>query len=209
MPVKGEKRKRPTEGERTENEQYEMEYRIRTEIDNAFYEVHDRLAEWIKRDGNKSDKGIRAAFRGLEIYTRGYIEAQKEALVGTGREGEENRTFELMQRKVQQAAAGLGIEPEPELQLTRKLEREKPQAASESEEKPRALIELWKEKGELQDEQIMQREASYKALAREKEKEEELRCKEIKLWKESRELQEKEVMQREASYKALAGGKEK
>ena len=63
-----------------------MEYRILTEIDNAFYEVHARLAEWIKKDGNKNDKGIWAAFRGLEIYTRGYVNATEECLIGTERE---------------------------------------------------------------------------------------------------------------------------
>ena len=66
-----------------------MEYRIRSEIDNAFYEVHGQLAEWIKRDGNKNDGGVLAAFRGLEIYTRAYIKAKKESLIGRDREGRE------------------------------------------------------------------------------------------------------------------------
>ena len=42
----------PTAEERAGSQQYEMEYRIRTGIDKAFYEAHDWLAEWIKRDGN-------------------------------------------------------------------------------------------------------------------------------------------------------------
>ena len=78
MPAKKEKGKRPTAEERTGSQQYEMEYRIRTEIHNAFYEVHVRLAQSFKREGNKNDKGIWAAFRSLEIYTRGYIEEKSK-----------------------------------------------------------------------------------------------------------------------------------
>ena len=57
-----------------------MEYRIKTEIDNAFYEVHVQLSKWIKRDGNKNDQVIRATYKGLEVYYRGYIEAKKNPM---------------------------------------------------------------------------------------------------------------------------------
>ena len=50
------------------------------------------------------------------MYSREYIKAKEESLIGTEREGKQNIRFELMQRKVQEAATGLGIElgPEPE-----------------------------------------------------------------------------------------------
>ena len=51
----------------------------------------------------------RQTFRGLQIYTEGIIEGRKESLVGTAREGHPNRAFEHIQKKVQEAAAGLGI----------------------------------------------------------------------------------------------------
>lgn len=92
-----------------------MEYRIRNDIDKAFYGVHVQLAEWIKRDGNQDDNGISAAFRVLEIYTRGYIEGRQESLIVTESERKQNIAFEVMQKKAQVAAAGLGIlaeEPE-------------------------------------------------------------------------------------------------
>ena len=99
-----EKKKRPTAEERTEEQQYEMEYQVRTEIDNAFYEVHVQLAQWIERGGNKNDGGILAAFWELEIYTRGYIEAKKTSLIGTETEGKRNIASETMERKIQEAA---------------------------------------------------------------------------------------------------------
>ena len=66
MPTRKKEKKQPTAEDRSEEQQYEMEYRI-----NAFYEVHVPLAKWIKRDGSKNDKVIRAAYKGLEVYTRG------------------------------------------------------------------------------------------------------------------------------------------
>ena len=80
---------------------------IKTDIANAFYEAHVRLPHWIKRDGNKNEKVVRAAYQGLEVYYRGYIEATKESYVGSEREEQRNNTFELMERKIQEVAAGL------------------------------------------------------------------------------------------------------
>ena len=73
------------------------------------------MAKWIERDGNKNDKVIRAAYKGFEAYTRGYIAATKESDVGTEREGR-NRLFEIMERKRQQVATGLGIPGEEQKQ---------------------------------------------------------------------------------------------
>ena len=73
------------------------------------------MAKWIKRDGNKSDTVIWAAYKGLEVYTRGYIEATKESYVGTEREGKRNVTFE---GKIQEVVAGLGISGEKQEQTT-------------------------------------------------------------------------------------------
>ena len=82
MPAKGKEKQQPTAGERTEEQQYEMEYRIWTDISNAMYEAGARIAEWIKRGGNKNDKRVWAAVKGIEVYTNGYIEAEKERLKG-------------------------------------------------------------------------------------------------------------------------------
>ena len=100
-PRKKEKKTQRTVEDRSEEQQYEIEYQIRTEIDNAFSGVHVQLAKWIKRDGNKNDKVIQAAYKESEVYTRGYIGATNESYVATEREGMKNMTFELMERKVQ------------------------------------------------------------------------------------------------------------
>ena len=124
-PRKKEKKKQPTAEDRSEEQQYEMEYRIKTEIDNAFYEVHVQLTKWIKRDGKKNDQVIRAAYKGLEVYYRGYIEAKKESYVGREREGKRNITFEWMERKVQEVVTGLGISSEEQEQTNEQVEGEK------------------------------------------------------------------------------------
>ena len=158
-PKQKEKKKKPTAEDRTEGQQYDMEYRIRTEIDNAFYEVHVQLEKWIKRNGNKNDKGIQAAFRGLEVYTRGYIEAQKESLIGTEREGMGNRMFELKERKIREAAAGLGIpEEEPDHDLRAQLQESEQRADKRLETLNKVFTMVEKER------------ESYKARLQEKEK---------------------------------------
>ena len=86
-PKKKEKKKQPTAEDRTEGHQYEMEYRIRTETDNAFCEVHVQLEKWIKRDGNKNDKGIQAAFWGWEERVHRGTERISDR-DGEGRDGE-------------------------------------------------------------------------------------------------------------------------
>ena len=47
------------------------------------YEAGTRIAGWIKRDGNKNDKRVWAAVKSIEVYTKGYIEAETERLEGT------------------------------------------------------------------------------------------------------------------------------
>ena len=80
MPAKGNKKQQPTAGERAEEQQYEMEYRIWTDINNAMYEAVTRIAEEIGRDGNKNDKRVWAAVKGIDIYSKRYIEEEKERL---------------------------------------------------------------------------------------------------------------------------------
>ena len=59
----------------------------------------------------------------MEVYTRGYIEAQNESLIGTEREGTGDRMFDLKERKIREAAAGLGIpEEKPEHDLRAQLQ---------------------------------------------------------------------------------------
>ena len=90
-----------------------MKYRIWTDISNAIYEAGTRVAEWIKRDGNKNDKRIWAVVKGIEAYTKGYIEAEKERLKGTDMEKKKGtRVFGLMETKLQELVAGLGIPAE-------------------------------------------------------------------------------------------------
>ena len=79
-----------------------MEYRIWTDISNAIYEAGTRVAEWIQKNGNKNEKRVWAAVKGIEAYTNGYIETEKERLKGTDM-GEKKGTgvYELMETKLQ------------------------------------------------------------------------------------------------------------
>ena len=89
-----------------------MEYRIWTHISNAMYEVNTRVAEWIKKDGNKNDQRVWAAVKGLEAYTNGYIEEEKERLKGTEMEEKRGtRAYKVMETKLQEVA-GPGIPAE-------------------------------------------------------------------------------------------------
>ena len=65
MPGKGKKQPQPTAGKPTQEKQYEMEYRIWIDISNAMYEANTRV------EGNKSDKRVWAAFKGLDATPTG------------------------------------------------------------------------------------------------------------------------------------------
>ena len=155
MPLRKKEKQQPTAEDRSEEHQYEMEYRIKTDIDNAFYEVHVQLAKWIKRDGSKNEKVIWAAYKGLEVYYRGYIEATKESYVGTGKK---NVTFELLERIIQEVAACLGISGEEQEQGNEQKQVEALRGEKEECEKElRALGEIleWKkETGRVQKEEL-------------------------------------------------------
>ena len=71
-----------------------------------------KMPGWKKNDGNKRGTGIGAEFRGLEIYTSGYIEVEKESLIRMESEEKRNRIFELLEREVREAAEGIRIPQE-------------------------------------------------------------------------------------------------
>ena len=71
-PKKKEKKKQPTAEDRTAG----VSNTRRNEPKSAMRSTRPK-SSWKSGDGNKNDNGIQAAFRALEVYTRGYIEAQK------------------------------------------------------------------------------------------------------------------------------------
>ena len=53
-PRKKETKKQPTAEDRSGEQQYEVEYRIKTDVGNAFYGGHVQLAKWIRGTGTRT-----------------------------------------------------------------------------------------------------------------------------------------------------------
>lgn len=83
----------------TEEQQYEIEYRICNDISNAMYVAHAQIAEWTKKDGNQNDNRVCAAVRGLGAFTNEYMKAEKEPKKGIKMEKEQGtRLYNLLAR---------------------------------------------------------------------------------------------------------------
>jgi len=117
MPAKGKKKAatKPGQGSRTAHQQYEIEYRIWTDISNAMYEASARVAEWINEGGEKHDKRIWAAVAGIKAYTTAYVTAEKERVKGTEMEEQRGtRVYEMLTTRAQELSDGLGMNtPQP------------------------------------------------------------------------------------------------
>ena len=79
MPAKGKGKQQPTAGQRTAEQQYEMGYRIWTDIEN---EANTRVAEWVKRDGNKNTKEYRQPSEALKPTPTGTSRQRRKVWKG-------------------------------------------------------------------------------------------------------------------------------